>query len=64
MYELGRYLARFQLGRVNKIVIGCEHGYKRQFDVLTQVGLVDSNIHVFRDFSGYIAAIKEAIDNY
>lgn len=64
MYELGRYLSRYQLGRVNRIVIGCEHGYTRQQDVLAQVGLVDSNLHVFRDFSGYVAAIKEAIDTY
>ena len=62
MYELGRYLARYQLGRIYKIVIGCENGYKREQDVLLQVGLVDSNLHVFRDFTGYLTAIREAIE--
>jgi hypothetical protein len=64
MYELGRYLARFQLGRVPRIVIGCAEGYKHQLDVLMQVKLVDSNLHVYRSFEGFTSAVKEAIDQY
>jgi hypothetical protein len=63
-YELGRYLARYQLGRLPKIVIGCDEGYKRRFDVLMQVKLVDSNLHVYRSFEGYVSAVKEAIEEY
>ena len=63
-YELGRYLARYQLGRVTRIVIGCEEGYQREQDVVTQVGLADSSIHVYRDFNGYVNAIKEVVEEY
>jgi hypothetical protein len=61
MYELGRYFCRYQLGRIKKVVIGVEPGYKRAMDVLMQLRLADPSVHVFQDFEAYISMVKETI---
>lgn len=62
-YELGRYFCRYQLGRIKKVVIGVEPGYKRERDVLIQLRLADPNVHVFQDFEAYVSMIKETISS-
>jgi hypothetical protein len=61
MYELGRNLARYMMSEFADIVIGVEEGYRRQNDVLIQVGLVDEDIVIHRTFDDYIEAVRKSV---
>ena len=56
MYELGRHLARFSFGCVDRVCIGVEDGYRRSQDVYVQTDLVLEDLPSDVDFERLVIA--------